>query len=465
MESQESVVPVVDHISIIFLVGCNAKLRLNFHAQNGGYLLITTLVTEHNHPPVTIEEFDSDSDGENKRRNKRKKSSPEDAGSSEHSPNSSESFKTPVVISSFSPLSLQHPLHNSPSSGGQSSSEGAELIQHQQKQQKRPSASPRERKSLTNRNKTNNGQQQKSNGGGDVCSDSSLVKNDGGLNAAFALNLALKVHHDSVAQQCQQQQTLFTTESPNNHPTAFQTFSTTNRHIPPLSDFIRFRPPLQFNNSNQNNSLLPLIQELINRSNGISENNNKQSTENSIQSEQQHQLLLGLLSQQQQQTPTSTPLRQQQIGNSSASLLATLQHSVMQQNRQQIPQLSSFGNQLTSSTSSNNNSANSMVTLLQIQNLLQNSSPNIFGLKTSQQQSTPNLINLLSGNNNNKIMTASTSNSMKNDTTEAMANRRADIIQEADQLLQTIVAQMIRTRDLANYLRRLRQFLADNFAE
>lgn len=33
--------------------GCNAKLRLNFHGQNGGSLCVTTLVTEHNHPPIS----------------------------------------------------------------------------------------------------------------------------------------------------------------------------------------------------------------------------------------------------------------------------------------------------------------------------------------------------------------------------------------------------------------------------
>uniref|UniRef100_A0A915LXZ3 Uncharacterized protein n=1 Tax=Meloidogyne javanica TaxID=6303 RepID=A0A915LXZ3_MELJA len=60
------------------------------------------------------------------------------------------------------------------------------------------------------------------------------------------------------------------------------------------------------------------------------------------------------------------------------------------------------------------------------------------------------------------LLAASASNNMKNDTTEA---RRADIIQEADQILQTIVQQMIRTRDLVSYLRRLRQFLSDNFVE
>uniref|UniRef100_A0A915M412 ZSWIM3 N-terminal domain-containing protein n=1 Tax=Meloidogyne javanica TaxID=6303 RepID=A0A915M412_MELJA len=383
--------------------GCEAKLRLNYHAQNGGYLLITTLVSKHRHLQCDEKgEFNFDSDGEDEG-NKKIKSSPEDVGSCEHSPNSTESFKTPVVISAFSPLSLQ-PLHNSPSSGGQSSSEGAaELIQQQQKLQKRPSASPRERKSSTYRNnKTINGQQQqhKTTTFSNAC-DSSLVKNEGELNTAFALNLAL------------------------------------------------------------NNNLLPLIQELINRSNG---NIDKQGNSVVNQSEQQ-QLLLGLLSQQQQhqqtsQTSISTPtIRQQQVGNS-ASLLSALQHSFLQQHRPQQQHSSSFNNQITPSTSSNNNSAN-MLALLQIQNLLQNS-PNIFGLKTQQQQTTPNLINLLSGNNNNKIMAASASNNLKNDTTEA---RRADIIQEADQILQTIVQQMIRTRDLASYLRRLRQFLSDNFVE
>uniref|UniRef100_A0A914L842 ZSWIM3 N-terminal domain-containing protein n=1 Tax=Meloidogyne incognita TaxID=6306 RepID=A0A914L842_MELIC len=440
--------------------GCEAKLRLNYHAQNGGYLLITTLVSKHRHLQCDEKgEFNFDSDGEDEG-NKKIKSSPEDVGSCEHSPNSTESFKTPVVISAFSPLSLQ-PLHNSPSSGGQSSSEGAaELIQQQQKLQKRPSASPRERKSSTYRNnKTINGQQQqhKTTTFSNAC-DSSLVKNEGELNTAFALNLALKAHH-------QQQQTIFPTESPQNIlSTSFQNFPTTSNRQTSFSDFIRFRPPLQsqFNNSNQNNNLLPLIQELINRSNG---NIDKQGNSVVNQSEQQ-QLLLGLLSQQQQhqqtsQTSISTPtIRQQQVGNS-ASLLSALQHSFLQQHRPQQQHSSSFNNQITPSTSSNNNSAN-MLALLQIQNLLQNS-PNIFGLKTQQQQqTTPNLINLLSGNNNNKIMAASASNNMKNDTTEA---RRADIIQEADQILQTIVQQMIRTRDLASYLRRLRQFLSDNFVE
>jgi len=68
---------------------------------------------------------------------------------------------------------------------------------------------------------------------------------------------------------------------------------------------------------------LPLIQELINRSNG---NIDKQGNSVVNQSEQQQQLLLGLLSQQHQQTSQtsiSTPtIRQQQVGNSSASLLS-----------------------------------------------------------------------------------------------------------------------------------------------
>ncbi|CAK5117363.1 unnamed protein product [Meloidogyne enterolobii] len=441
--------------------GCKAKLRLNYHAQNGGYLLITTLETEHNHDdkhPHFNErgEFNFDSDGENGG-SKKIRSSPEDVGSCEHSPNSTGSFKTPVVVSAFSPLSLQ-PLHNSPSSGGQSSSEGAaELIQQQQKLQKRPSASPRERKSSTYRNnKTMNGQQQHKTTTFSSTCDSSQVKNEGELDTAFALNLALKAHHNAQ----QQQQTIFPTESPQNIlSTSFQNFPTTSNRQTPFSDFMRFRPPLQsqLNNSNQNNNLLPLIQELINRSNG----GDKQGNSVVNQSEQQQQLLLGLLSQQQQhqQTP-QTSIRQQQVGNASASLLSALQHSILQQQRPQ-QQHSSFNNQITPSTSSNNNSAN-MMALLHIQNILQNS-PNIFGLKTQQQQqTTPNLINLLSGNNSNKIMSASASNNMKNDTTEA---RRADIIQEADQILQTIVQQMIRTRDLASYLRRLRQFLSDNFVE
>nr|CAD2138974.1 unnamed protein product [Meloidogyne enterolobii] len=436
--------------------GCKAKLRLNYHAQNGGYLLITTLVSKHKHLQCDEKgEFNFDSDGENGG-SKKIRSSSEDVGSCEHSPNSTGSFKTPVVVSAFSPLSLQ-PLHNSPSSGGQSSSEGAaELIQQQQKLQKRPSASPRERKSSTYRNnKTMNGQQQHKTSTFSNACDSSLMKNEGELDTALALNLALKAHHNAQ----QQQQTIFPTESPQNIlSTSFQNFPTTSNRQTSFSDFIRFRPPLQsqFNNSNQNNNLLPLIQELINRSNGSVE---KQGNSVVNQSEQQ-QLLLGLLSQQQQHQQTPQTIRQQQVGNASASLLSALQHSILQQHRphQQQQHSSSFNNQITPSTSSNNNSAN-MMALLQIQNLLQNS-PNIFGLKTQQQQqTTPNLINLLSGNNNNKIMAASASNNMKNDTTEA---RRADIIQEADQILQTIVQQMIRTRDLASYLRRLRQFLSDN---